>query len=264
MALNHYVVALFCQLRLQAVVGPGCAATVLEFGEQNWFGDVDPREIDGLIGQFEPDADVRGRLSAQLQEILTARRQFVLFELARLFYRVVLGEHQYRAIDLHGTPLAERHNLNEPLPITEQFDLVTNIGTAEHVFNVDQFFRSLHQRTRPGGLMLHVMPNQGCYDHGLFNFHPTFLFDLAGHNGYRIECLLYCDMTTGPGGQWVQLFGRADYVRLAVSGQLSPYSYLMAVLRKAESETPFVPPMQGYYDNRLPAELAEAWARMPR
>ena len=176
---------------------------------------------------------------------------------------MVFGEHAYRAVDLHGTAISEQHDLNLPLPFADKFDVVTNLGTAEHVFNQYQAFKSVHEKTKPGGIMIHALPNQGCYDHGFYNYHPTFVFDLCEANRYRIVTLLYTDATCSP-ITLTPLPDRATYVSLALQEKLSPHSGLLAVLRRPLDDLPFAIPQQGYYDNQLAPELSAAWSRLPR
>jgi SAM-dependent methyltransferase len=269
MALAQPHVALFWSLRSTGVVGAGKSRSVLEFGEQNWYGDVEPAELGRLLDELERDEiDLKGpgcaELRGRLNELLAGPRgDEWSFDLAKLFYRMVFGEHAYRAVDLHGTAVAEAHDLNLPLPFSEQFDVVTNLGTAEHVFNQYQVFKSAHDKTKPGGIMIHALPNQGCYDHGFYNYHPTFVFDLSQANGYRIVTLLYTDGTRSPIAL-TPIPDRAAYVSLALEKKLSNYSGLLAVLRRPLDDVPFAVPRQGYYDNQLPPELAAAWSRLPR
>jgi hypothetical protein len=133
-ALPH--VLMLWALRDKGIVGPGKSQSILEFGEQNWFGDVDVVEIRQFLDKLEQTepacAEWRVRHS---QLVAAAREDQWLFDVARLFYRIMFGEHTYRAIDLHGTSIAEKHDLNLPLPFADQFDVVTNLGTGEHVFN---------------------------------------------------------------------------------------------------------------------------------
>jgi len=264
MALARPHVALFWSLRSMGVIGPGKSGSVLEFGEQNWFGDLDPSELSSLLDQFGSGDKARLELHQRLEHLLGSPRDDQRsFDLAKLFYRMVFGEHTYRAIDLHGTTIAEKCDLNLPLPFSDQFDVLTNLGTAEHVFNQYQLFKSAHERTKPGGIMIHVLPNQGCYDHGFYNYHPTFVFDLSQANRYQIVTLLYSDGTCEP-ITLTPIPDRATYVSLALERKLSNYSGLLAVLRRPLDANPFAIPRQGYYDNQLPPDLASAWARLPR
>ena len=263
MALAYGHLVILVDLRRQNVIGPGITERVLDLGEQNWFGDVPPEEIGGLIDGFAaPEA--KGRLREELSTLLAspaaAQRSF---DIAALFYRVIFGCEHYRAIDLHGTARATRADLNVPLDLDEQFDLVTNLGTGEHVFNQYQFYRTTHERTRAGGLMYHALPHQGAYDHGFFNYQPTFIFDLAAANGYELLLLVYTDSTRPPNDCHRQIKDRADYVRMATSGQISPQGGLHAILRK-QTDAEFRVPFQAYYANALPPDLAQAWAELPK
>ena len=111
--------------------------------------------------------------------------------------------------------------------------------------------------------MVHKLPHQGFYDHGFYNYHPTFVFDLCQANNYQLITLLYCDLTAKP-PLMTLLSDRGVYVKLAVSEQVSKYCELLAVFRKPPENASFHVPQQGYYDNQLPPELAEAWSRLPR
>jgi hypothetical protein len=261
MAINHTLLCVFIEMRAAGLVGSGRSRTMLDLGEQNWFGDVDPAELHGVIDRFH-GRESGARLHAELDALLAASERDD-WAVARLLYSALVEVEVYRAIDLNGTEIAERHDLNHPVPITEQFDLVTNLGTGEHIFNQAQLFRTVHERTRPGGLMMHWLPNQGCYDHGFYNYHPTFVHDLAAANGYGVCILLLVDAKRFPAVVH-PIEEREPYVKLALSGELTNYSMILALLRKPASDAPFGIPQQGYYDNRLPEELRDAWQRLPR
>jgi hypothetical protein len=79
--------------------------------------------------------------------------------------------------------------------LRESFDLVLNFGTTEHVFNQFNAFEVIHDATKPGGEMLHILPVAGYTDHGYFDYHGRFFFDLGGYNDYEITYIGY--MTNG-------------------------------------------------------------------
>jgi SAM-dependent methyltransferase len=264
MALSHALIRMLFDLRRQSLFGNDAPISMLELGEQNWYGDVAPYQIGLLIDQVSTDGGKQTMLKQSLAQLLAHPDPATFpFDIAKLFYRFVFDYERYAAVDLHGTSHALAYDLNEPLPMDEQFDIVTNFGTTEHVFNQYQAFKSIHERVKPGGYMMHSLPNQGCFDHGFFNYHPTFFYDLAQANGYTVIVLAYVDGTTTP-NHIVQLGSQTDYVRLAVDRKLSAYSGLFCVFQAQREPQPFKPPRQGYYDNRLPPELAEAWSRLPR
>lgn len=108
------------------------------------------------------------------------------------FYRL-FGLDRYYSLDLLDARADLIRDFNQPVILSEQFDLATNFGTAEHVFNIGQLFRSIHDAIRPGGIALHVLPAFGDVNHGFYNIHPTIYFDLATANGYTIEDFCYVD-----------------------------------------------------------------------
>ena len=160
----------------------------MEFGEQNWFGDVPLGEIINIARAIGLSEDEVAKVEGKLQAIVDHHESNPnhLFDIAKVFYKVLLDYSKYSSIDLHGTGESKKFDLNHPLKLSEQFDLVTNIGTSEHVFNQLMFFENMHNVTKPSGSMVHSLPNQGCYDHGFYNYHPTFIFDLALANQYTI------------------------------------------------------------------------------
>jgi hypothetical protein len=268
MALANFHLGIPLNIQQLGLVGSGKTKSMLELGEQNWFGDVDPNWINKVIDDSAMLESKKAALRAELKQMLalpwrSPEGSHALFAFAKIFYKVVFEHDRYMAVDLHGTPAAYKYDLNEPLPIIDRFDLVTNLGTTEHVFNQFQAFKSIHEMTKPSGIMIHSLPNQGCFDHGFYNYHPTFFYDLCEANKYELPIMLYVDAAATP-NRTVQLHSREDYVRLAIAKDLGPYSGLFAVAKKPAFDVPFKVPRQGYYDDRLPAELAEAWRNLPR
>ena len=177
-----------------------------------------------------------------------------------------------------------------PFRLKEQFDVATNFGTAEHVFNIGNMFRSVHDVLRPGGVALHILPTFGDIDHGFFNIHPTTYLDLAAANDYVIEDFCYVDrwdirdkvfaadfksdfdfdalpirldqLKDRPKLQrmvtelFIENYRREDTQRI---GQQYPgvfYDYCCVAIRKTGSAA-FRIPMQGYYGGGAAIERME-------
>lgn len=105
---------------------------------------------------------------------------------AEAFYRQI-GCGRYVSIDGngHGTVKAD---LNLPLTGLKlgTFDLVTDFGTGEHIFDQAQVWRTLHDLTRPGGFIVFDRPSQGYEEHGFYLTHECVYLDLAAANGYTV------------------------------------------------------------------------------
>jgi hypothetical protein len=94
---------------------------------------------------------------------------------------------EYAAVDLNGhrDSIPLDLNMDEvPERLRQQFDLVINTGTTEHIANQAQAFRIIHDLTRVGGVMFHEVP-AGSWNHGLFNYTPKFFLLLEKQNDYE-------------------------------------------------------------------------------
>tara|TARA_R110000850_G_scaffold277144_3_gene424189 strand:- start:154521 stop:155363 length:843 start_codon:yes stop_codon:yes gene_type:complete len=107
----------------------------------------------------------------------------------------ILGMSHYSSIDASGASGSLMFDLNRDLrqdyQFVETYDLVTNLGTAEHCFNQHAAFKNMHDLCRPGGLMVHALTAQGNVNHGFYNYHPRFIADLAAANDYEIVKLAF-------------------------------------------------------------------------
>ena len=231
--------------------------SVLELGQSNWYGDVLADEFFADINRYVENKAEAHRLIDQLKTIAKTQSRGWLFDIADLFWQTFLEPHTYEAVDLHGVDdRAHKYDLNEPVPIEKQYDLVCNFGTAEHVFNVYQVFKTVHERTKPGGLMLHGMPFQGWIDHGFYTFQPTFFFDLAEANAYAPTVFLYAEVNPA---DIVSIKGRKTLHEMAEKGKIGANAMLYVALRKRSGNEPFKIPTQAYYSHRLDEEAARRW-----
>jgi len=109
------------------------------------------------------------------------------------FYSI-FGGGSYRSLDLTDPRADFALDLNLPLPVDVGcYDVVTNFGTTEHVFNIGQAFANIHKLLKVGGIQLHAIPSYGYIDHGFYNIHPCTYLDMARANEYEIVDVLYID-----------------------------------------------------------------------
>lgn len=230
--------------------------TVLEVGEQHWHGDVSVATLAQDLDQTSADPDQRAALHQALEQALQQDAQRVNFDIAKVAYRLYLNYKAIAAIDLHGTEDALQFDLNYPVSLDRTFDITINFGTGEHVFNVAQFFKTLHDLTRPGGIMLHTMPFLGWIDHGFYTFQPTFYWDLAASNRYEMVLFLI-----QAGEQMIELHRPEDLkevltLLLQDDGRLPTNASIYAALQKNEEPQDFCIPRQGYFT----VSAADYWA----
>lgn len=115
-----------------------------------------------------------------------------------------LGATQVDAMDnspFEGAKLV--HDLNQPVPPAwkEQFDVVYDGGTLEHVFNFPVALRNAMEMLRPGGrLFIHTCANNLC-GHGFYQFSPELFYRaLSPENGFEVERMII--FRVGPYGRW--------------------------------------------------------------
>jgi SAM-dependent methyltransferase len=82
----------------------------------------------------------------------------------------------------------------------KKYDLVLNLGTTEHVFNIAKAFEDTHNLCKKNGIILFAMPTKGYLNHGYYTINPKLLHDIAVFNCYEILGS-YKQIATGAIGQ---------------------------------------------------------------
>ncbi len=257
MAITKFTYTVTRMLFEQQVLPRG--ASVLEFGEANWYGDVSNETLVQDIEKYADGDTERKDLLAWLDKANNSDEQVRLFDTAKIFYRLYYGCRTVEAIDLHGTEASTPHDLNKELVRDEAVDVTINNGTAEHVFFAGRVFQSMHRCTKPGGLMVHEGPLiNGWVNHGLYNFQPTLFFDLARHNDYdTLFFIVHIDPFN-----MIQVDGPDDIPALTESPEFPANPVFFVVFRKSGEDKDFSVPMQGYYADAATGTAREAWRRM--
>lgn len=87
---------------------------------------------------------------------------------------------------------AVTHDLNLPLPrrLHEQFDVVIDSGTLEHVFNLPVAVASCMELVKRGGTLFLASPANNMCGHGFYQFSPELWFRLFRNvNGFTLTRL---------------------------------------------------------------------------
>lgn len=116
--------------------------------------------------------------------------------LAKEFY-LEQGCSRYESVDGNGRGTITA-DLNRPLdPFPGRFDLVTDFGTGEHVWNQHQAWKTVHDLCRSGGYIVFDRPTQGYRDHCYWLANECVWQDLAEANNYEIMRLEHHVTTRG-------------------------------------------------------------------
>lgn len=221
--------------------------SLLEIGEANWYGDVEPVECILHDNQLENDP-FYFRYNTFKKTIESGN----LFAIARIAYEVLWSPKVVHSVDINGTKDAFRQDLNGPLKLPRKYDTIINHGTAEHVFNIAHVFKSMHDACVTGGYMIHESPFTGWVDHGFYTLQPTLFYDVAHANEYEVISLSICEIKSGT---IIRVESREHLHALT---ELPNNALLFVVMRKTVDK-PFRIPMQGVYDLRLSEEGIKAW-----
>jgi hypothetical protein len=190
-----------------------------------------------------------------------------------------LGFSNYLAIDINTELRSIAMDLNfilkDKYEYTEQFDLVTNNGTGEHIFDQRTVFENMHNLCRVNGSMLCVLPFAPWMNHGFYNFNPNLFRDIVAANGYEWNFLWLAQNT----GTFIEMPLEMDgwgfyeqkkplnppsilekaYHQLHMLNNRPANISVVAAFKK-RLDQPFKIPMQGRYVNDVVDELRSSYS----
>lgn len=140
------------------------------------------------------------------------------------------------------------HDLNQPAPdhLREQFDIVLDGGTLEHVFNVPVALASCMRMLKRGGRFLAVTVANNWCGHGFYQFSPELFFRaFSKDHGFSIVEMYVGDAD----GRRHRAVADPAAVRSRVELWTSAPVYLLVHARRDEIREPFVTaPNQADYE----------------
>ena len=171
-------------LRLSSLFEQGFVpprGAVLELGSQNITAA-------GFEDQFEQIVEaLRGR--AGQNGVMDRAAVRGLADGGKMSRFLELCGSEYRALDIFEDDKVHLFDLNMhdlPDELRNHFDLVTNFGTTEHVFDQVRCFRTMHEAAKVGGVLYTDVPMGGYLYHGYFLYTPLFFMHLALANDYEV------------------------------------------------------------------------------
>lgn len=198
--------------------------TLLEIGQANLYGDF---RLEGI--------DTAGQL-----------------------YQSLFAPSEVVAIDLDPSSDALKFDLNEQIDLVRKFNCVINHGTAEHIFNIAEVFRTMHNHCERGGTMVHECPFTGWLDHGFYCLQPTLFWDVARANNYQV--MLFA--TEHLASRTYELIeSREVLLEKKRRGELADNLMLYVALRKVV-DTAFRVPIQGVYAGTAGEVASAAWGEL--
>jgi hypothetical protein len=238
-SLTHYQILKLLKSRGELPQG----GRILEIGKANWYGDAPPSVVDA---ELPNDADG--------------------FLVAEAVYLKLCGEFEnLRAIDSDPAAVASMNgsvdldlNILEWPECDRRHNLVINHGTAEHVFNIANVFKVMHDACEVGGLMIHEAPFTGWTSHGFYTLQPTLFYDLARENGYEMVLVATEHLRSRTYQEWPS---HEAILEAKYRDQLPDHSMLFVAMRKTKEE-PFRIPTQGIYSGAASQFEAAMWSEL--
>lgn len=79
-------------------------------------------------------------------------------------------------------------DLNEAIPDTyiEQYDIVLDGGTLEHIFNYPIALKNAMCMCKKGGYLVLMTPSNNYNGHGFYQFSPDLFWDVLSNNGFDV------------------------------------------------------------------------------
>jgi len=245
---------------------------ILEIGKANWYGDApvdvvraDLREVriakakEQGAGIYDEGWHTHCAFTGQGQSDAMSGRPGDgpdLFMVARFVYEICFGATDVDAIDSDpNAGDAMKIDLNKPIDFNDNYSAVINHGTAEHVFNIANVFKVMHDACEVGGMMIHESPFTGWTSHGFYSLQPTLFFDVARENGYEMVLVATEHLRSRTFAEWKS---HDDILAAKFCDQLSDHLMLFVAMRKVRDEA-FRIPTQGIYAASASQFVRQMW-----
>ena len=146
------------------------------------------------------------------------------------------------------------HDLNRPIPesLRHRYDLVFEMGTMEHIFDVRMTFDNIIRLVKIGGTVFHLAPLT-FLNHGFYNFSFTIFYDVYRNNGFKNLTFFLVEFPykwwKNPVTNYQPFEFTPDPIKLKIP---KGYFLMAACIAEKERELPeFQVPIQAFYDQTL-------------
>ena len=116
-----------------------------------------------------------------------------------------LGCKSLQSLDIstyQGADIIADLNFEIPPHLRSSFDLVLDLGTLEHLFDVPKSLANIFYMLSEGGVYYSGVVCNNWIDHGFYQFSPTFFVDFARHNEKSIKLIDLILTAPYQGMQW--------------------------------------------------------------
>jgi hypothetical protein len=177
----------------------------------------------------------------------------------------ILGARQVSSIDVsdYERP-TQTHDFNQALParLVNQFSVVYDGGTIEHVFNIPQAFKNCMEMVRVGGHFIQVNVANNSMGHGFWQLSPELICRVfSRENGFLVKVVLLHESARHKYspvnfGKWYKVDDPAAHHRRVELTNHRP-TYICTIAQRVAEERIFA---------RFPqqSDYVEVWNRTPQ
>jgi hypothetical protein len=164
----------------------------------------------------------------------------------------ILGAEKIDSIDFSAYEKATIiHDMNQPIPdnLRNNYSVVVDGGTIEHVFNFPVAIKNCMNAVKTGGYYIGITPANNQMGHGFYQFSPELYFRVfSEENGFRIKKMLI-NITNGTHTRWYEVSDpKAVQHRVSLLNNLPVF--LMVIAEKIADKAIFeATPQQSDYTN---------------
>lgn len=102
------------------------------------------------------------------------------------FKSLDIGLDVYDVVKERGCEIAlDLNNIYSNYYAFKEYDVVIDVGTLEHCFNIGQALMNMAKFVKKGGFIIHENP-YNCGNHGFYNLNPTLFHDFYEENGFEL------------------------------------------------------------------------------
>lgn len=158
--------------------------------------------------QFPPSKNQLTNFQKNFPELLSNSELNLLLQASLEDFQKVLFKNVIGAKDIHSIDISSAEganyiwNMNEDMSINNEnrnlvklsssFDFIFEGGTMEHVSDIASYLKNVFFLLKSKGLYCVNIPSNGYFEHGFFQFSPTFFADLTIGNFPNITLDYLC------------------------------------------------------------------------
>lgn len=142
------------------------------------------------------------------------------------------------------------HDMNKPIPdqYKNKYDVVFDVGSMEHVFDVKHFVQNCVDMVKDDGVLMIYDALVGWHNECFYNFQTPFFFDVFKANGFE-EIAVYLNYFPKyhDFGKGRTTWLRFEHNDRPTFRKRNYNTHILFIARKKKTLPEFVVPLQGYY-----------------